>query len=327
VQTPDTLIEVKNLKKYFPAAPGFLTKSSKLMVHAVDDISFNINKGETLGLAGESGCGKSTLGKTCIGLYEPTEGSVYFEKRNIFELKKKQMQKLRPKIQLIFQDPYSSLNPRLTVRTIVGEAISFHGLAKKEEANDLIAKTLEKVGLDPKHMNRYPHEFSGGQRQRIAIARALILNPLFVVADEPTSALDVSIQAAILNLMKDLQEEQKLTYLFISHDMSTVRFISNRVGIMYMGKLVELGPTEEVFLNPQHPYTKALIEAIPVPNPDIEMKPAVIKGDVPTPVNPPPGCRFYKRCQEATLNCRKADPKLIDIGGKHFVSCYKVTND
>jgi len=323
----DTLIEVKNLKKYFPATPGFLTKSSKFMVHAVDDISFVITKGETLGLVGESGCGKSTLGKTCIGLYEPTDGTVYFEKHKIFELKKKQMRELRPKMQLIFQDPYSSLNPRLTIRTIVGEALSYHGLAEKEEVNDLIAKTLEKVGLDPEYVNRYPHEFSGGQRQRIAIARALILNPLFVVADEPTSALDVSIQAAILNLMKDLQKEQKLTYLFISHDMSTVRFISTRVGIMYLGKLVELGPSEELFLNPQHPYTKALLDAIPVPNPDIEMKQTSLKGDAPTPVNPPPGCRFYNRCHDSKPDCRKDDPKLLDIGRKHFVACYKVIDE
>jgi oligopeptide/dipeptide ABC transporter ATP-binding protein len=321
-----TLIEVKNLKKYFPAAPGFLIKSSKFMVHAVDDISFDINEGETLGIAGESGCGKSTLGKTCIALYKPTEGKVYFEKRNIFELKKKQIQKIRPKMQLIFQDPYASLNPRLTVRTIVGEALSFHNLAEKEQITDLISKTLEKVGLDPEHMNRYPHEFSGGQRQRIAIARALILNPQFVVADEPTSALDVSIQASILNLMKDLQKEQKLTYLFISHDLSTVRFISNRVGIMYMGKLVELGPTDDLFINPQHPYTKALLEAIPVPNPEIEIKQTALKGDVPTPVNPPPGCRFYSRCQEAKPDCRKADPKLIEIRKNHYVACFKATN-
>ncbi len=323
----NTLIEIKNLKKYFPAAPGFLIKRSKFMVHAVDDVSFTINEGETMGLAGESGCGKSTLGKTCIGLYEPTDGEVYFEEINIFGLKKQKLRKLRPKMQLIFQDPYSSLNPRLKVRTIVGEAIDFHKLAKNEKVNDLVAETLEKVGLDPEHMNRYPHEFSGGQRQRIAIARALILDPKFVVADEPTSALDVSIQASILNLMKELQEEQKLTYLFISHDLSTIRFISNRVAIMYLGEIVELGLTEDLFRKPQHPYTKTLLEAIPVPDPEIKIKSAMVRGDAPTPVNPPPGCRFYNRCQYAKPACREADPELVDIGGKHFVACFMVASD
>lgn len=321
------VIELKKLRKYFPASPGFLIKQSKYMVHAVDDISFTINEGETLGLVGESGCGKSTLGKTCIGLYEPTGGEVFFEDCNIFKLKKKQMRKLRPKMQLIFQDPYSSLNPRLTVRTIVGEALLFHGLAQKGEETELIAEILDRVGLDPEYMNRYPHEFSGGQRQRIAIARALVLKPKFVVADEPTSALDVSIQASILNLMKDLQEELKLTYLFITHDLSTIRFITDRVAIMYMGKLVELAQTEELFLQPKHPYTKALLQAIPVPNPKIKTKPIILKGDVPTPVNPPPGCRFYKRCPYGKPDCRKSDPELIDIGGKHFVACFKETKN
>ena len=317
---PHVLVEVRNLKKYFPVRGPF--GRSKLMVHAVDDVSFNIEDGETLGLAGESGCGKTTLGRTILRLYEPTSGEAYFEGRNIFELGKEELRKLRREMQIIFQDPYSSLNPRMTVQAIIGEPLNVHGVVEKDEQEDKIIEMLKKVGLEPEHIRRYPHEFSGGQRQRIAIARALILNPKFIVADEPASALDVSVQASILNLMRDLQQEFGLTYLFVTHDLSVIRLMSDRVAIMYLGRIVELAPTDELFASPEHPYTQALLSAIPIPDPNVEMKPIFLKGDIPTPINPPSGCRLHPRCPYCKSMCEETEPELINVGGKHYVTCH-----
>jgi len=316
------LIVVKNLKKYFPIKGGFLKRTIG-QVHAVEDISFTIKKGETLGIVGESGCGKSTTGRTLLKLLEKTDGEVYYKGREIFSLPKNELIKLRTEMQIVFQDPYSSLNPRLTVAQIVGESLVEHGLAKKgKEANDRVSQIIEKCGLAPYHIRRYPHEFSGGQRQRIGIARALALNPEFIVCDEPVSALDVSIQSQVINLLMDLQEDMGLTYLFISHDLSVVKHISDRIGVMYLGNLVELAPKDELYKQPLHPYTQALLSAIPVADPTIKRKRIILKGDIPSPANPPSGCRFHTRCPYVMERCKQEVPEFREIADEHFVSCH-----
>lgn len=324
IRDNDDLIVVKNLKKYFPIKGGFL-KRTVGHVRAVEDISFTIKKGETLGIVGESGCGKSTTGRTLLKLLEKTDGEVYYKGREIFSLPKNELIKLRTEMQIVFQDPYSSLNPRLTVAQIVGEALVEHGLAKKgKEANDRVSEIIEKCGLAPYHIRRYPHEFSGGQRQRIGIARALALNPEFIVCDEPVSALDVSIQSQVINLLMDLQEDMGLTYLFISHDLSVVKHISDRIGVMYLGSMVELAPKDELYSKPLHPYTQALLSAIPIPDPSIRRKRIILKGDIPSPSNPPSGCRFHTRCPYAVERCREEVPAFREVAPEHFVACHIV---
>ncbi|MGI8786642.1 MAG: ABC transporter ATP-binding protein [Pyrinomonadaceae bacterium] len=312
------LVEVRHLVKYFPV------ENSDDVVRAVDDVSFDILTGETLGLVGESGCGKSTVGRCLLRLYEPTSGEVYFENQNIVGLPNKQMQSLRREMQIIFQDPYASLNPRLSVFSIVSEPLKIHGIGNKIEQRERTADLLKKVGLDPNYMSRYPHEFSGGQRQRIGIARALALNPKLIIADEPVSALDVSVQAQVVNLLQDLQSEFGLTYLFISHGLAVVEHISNRVAVMYLGKIVEIADGRDLYDNPLHPYTKALLSAIPVPDPKQKRTRIVLKGDVPTPINPPSGCRFRTRCPLAIEDCAKIIPELREIKPNHFAACIRV---
>lgn len=318
----DILIEIRNLKKYFPQGGGLFSK--KTYVKAVDDVSFYIKKGETFGLVGESGCGKSTTGRTILRLYDVTEGEVLFEGKDISKLSESQLKPFRKKMQMIFQDPYASLNPRMTVADIVGEPIDVHNIASGKERQEMIFNLLNKVGLGKDHASRYPHEFSGGQRQRIGIARALAVNPEFIICDEPISALDVSIQAQVVNMLEDLQKEMGLTYLFIAHDLSMVQHISDRVGVMYLGNLVEVADSDELYSNPTHPYTKALLSAIPVPDPDaIEEKHRVIlEGDVPSPINPPSGCRFRTRCRYAMNKCAESVPQMKDIGNGHMVACH-----
>lgn len=318
------LVVVKNLKKYFPVTGGFL-KRVVGQVHAVEDISFTIRKGETLGIVGESGCGKSTTGRTILRLLEKTDGEVYYDGKEVFGLSKSEMVKLRTKMQIVFQDPYSSLNPRKTVSQICGEALVEHGLAKKgKEVNDIVSETIEKCGLAPYHIRRYPHEFSGGQRQRIGIARALALNPEFIVCDEPVSALDVSIQSQIINLLMDLQQDMGLTYLFISHDLSVVKHISDRIGVMYLGNMFELAGKHDLYESPLHPYTQALLSAIPVPDPTRKRERIVLKGDIPSPSNPPKGCTFHTRCPYAMDVCKEVVPEFIESAPEHFVACHLV---
>lgn len=318
------LIEVKNLKKYFPIKGGFLKRTIG-HVKAVEDISFTIRRGETLGIVGESGCGKSTTGRTILNLLNKTDGEVYYKGKEIFNLPKEELSRLRTEMQIIFQDPYSSLNPRLTVSQIVGEALVQHRLAKKgKDVNNKVSNIIERCGLAPYHIRRYPHEFSGGQRQRIGIARALALNPEFIVCDEPVSALDVSIQSQVINLLMDLQEEMELTYLFISHDLSVVKHISDRIGVMYLGSLVELSPKEELYNSPLHPYTKALLSAIPVPDPTLKKDRIVLKGDIPSPSNPPSGCRFHTRCPYVMKKCKAEIPKFREVDTDHFVACHLI---
>lgn len=318
----DRILEVVDLKKHFKV------KGSKgQVVHAVDGISFFVKKGETFGLVGESGCGKSTAARTIIRIYEPTSGKVYIEGEDISNKPEKHLKKTRQKIQMIFQDPYASLNARMTVRDIIAEPLIAHGFIKRgREANELIYETLSKVGLQKDHASRYPHEFSGGQRQRIGIARALIINPKIVICDEPISALDVSIQAQVVNLLKKFQEEQEFTYLFIAHDLSMVRYVSDRVGVMYLGKLVEVCESEEIYKNPLHPYTKGLLAAIPIPDPALaaQKKESSIEGDIPSPIKPPSGCRFHTRCKYAKEICKVKEPEFKEVGGGHFVSCHIV---
>jgi len=321
------ILEVKDLKKYFPIQRGFFRKTVGY-VKAVDGVSFYIREGETLGLVGESGCGKTTTARVILRAYEPTSGKVLFRTRNgewvnIPDLDREQLRQLRREMQMIFQDPYSSLNPRMTLLQIVGEPLMIHGIAKGKELEERVAELLKVVGLRPEYMRRYPHAFSGGQRQRIGIARALALNPRLIVADEPVSALDVSIRAQILNLLQDLQEQFHLTYLFIAHDLSVIEHISDRVAVMYVGKLVEMAETEELFMNPKHPYTEALLSAVPKPDPRMRKRRIVLPGEVADPSNPPPGCYFHPRCRYARPICREEEPALREIEPGHFVSCHR----
>jgi len=315
------LLEVKDLKKYFPIKGGIFSKTIG-HVQAVDGISFQLFPGETVGLVGESGCGKSTAARAILRLIEPTGGEVLFEGQDILKLGKKPMRSLRREMQIIFQDPYASLNPRMTVASIVGEPLEIHKIAKGRQKEEKVANILEKVGLRPEHMRRYPHEFSGGQRQRIGIARALALNPKLIIGDEPVSALDVSIQAQVINLLEDLQKEFNLTYLIIAHDLSVVEHISNRVAVMYLGKIVEMASDRELYRNPSHPYTEALLSAVPRPDPTIKKQRIILSGDVPSPINPPSGCRFHTRCLYAKADCKVNEPQLQDIGGSHYVACH-----
>ena len=318
--TPD-LMEVRNLKKFFPVKTGVLQRVSA-WVQAVDDVSFSVHEGETLGLVGESGCGKTTIGRTVLRLTEPTAGSVTFEGKDLFRLKGEELKAARRDLQIIFQDPYSSLDPRVQIGDSVMEGLDVHHVGNPKERFQLMIETLKKVGLEEYHARRYPHEFSGGQRQRIGIARALALRPRFIVCDEPVSALDVSIQSQVLNILKDLQAEFKLTYLFIAHNLGVVEHISNRVAVMYLGKMVELADRDELFRNPLHPYTRALMSAIPIPDPTLKREHIILKGDVPSPLHPPSGCRFHPRCPIAVPHCAAEEPAFIEKAPGHSVSCW-----
>ncbi len=322
---PKVLLRVENLVKHFPIMRGIIFMKQVGAVHAVDDISFSIHQGETLGLVGESGCGKSTTGRTILQLHRPTSGSVYFQDQNLATMKGEELRRMRRKMQMIFQDPYASLNPRMTVGEIISEPLSIHSVAKGKDAQAHVERLLEMVGLNPAFSNRYPHEFSGGQRQRIGVARALALEPELIICDEPISALDVSIQAQVVNLLEDLQGELGLTYLFIAHDLSMVRHISDRVAVMYLGIIVELAVNTELYHNPLHPYTKALLSAVPIPDPVAEEKRRriILPGDVPSPTNPPSGCRFRTRCPIAADICKEAKPEFRELSPGHFVACHK----
>ncbi len=320
------LIEVRNLKKYFPVRKGVFSRVVA-QVRAVDDLSFAIAPGETLGLVGESGCGKTTVGRALLRLIEPTSGEVLYNGNNLLALKPAELRRHRRDLQIIFQDPYSSLNPRMTVGAIVSEGLTVHGIGEKSERIERVKETLQQVGLDPGVINRYPHEFSGGQRQRIGLARALILNPKFIVCDEPVSALDVSVQSQVVNLLVDLKAKYNIAYLFISHDLSVVQYISDRVAVMYLGEIVETAKSEELYRNPLHPYTKALLSAVPVPDPDHKRHRIILQGDVPSPLNPPSGCRFHPRCPVAIQGlCDKHAPKAVDYGG-HLAACHVVEKE
>ena len=311
-ETP--LLDVRHLKKHFPIKGGVFSKTIGY-VYAVDDINFTLEKGETLGLVGESGCGKSTTGRTILRLIEPTDGAIYFEGQDITGLDKGAMRALRREMQIIFQDPYASLNPRMTVGSIIGEPLEIHKIARGSEKGERVASLLQKVGLRAEDMRKYPHEFSGGQRQRIGIARALALNPKLIVCDEPVSALDVSIQAQVINLLEDLQAEFGLSYLFIAHNLNVVEHISDRVAVMYLGQIVELASDEELYKNPQHPYTEALLSAVPIPDPTVKKKRIILEGDVPSPINPPRGCHFHTRCMYKEKICEEVEPEFKHIGG------------
>ena len=322
----EVILKVRGLKKHFPIMSGFILQRRVGAVHAVDGLDFDVYKGETLGLVGESGCGKSTTGRTILQLYRPTEGNVIFEGEDLTQVKGERMRAIRRRMQIIFQDPFASLNPRMTVGNIIAEPLRIHNIMSRREQKDYVGNLMEKVGLNPYFVNRYPHEFSGGQRQRIGIARSLALEPTFIVADEPISALDVSIQAQVVNLLEDLQNQLNLTYLFIAHDLSMVRHICDRVAVMYLGKIVELGDTDEVYDNPQHPYTQSLLSAVPVPDPEVELqrKRVILGGDVPSPATPPTGCNFNTRCPvEFGLCHEEPDPVLEEVRPGHFVACHR----
>lgn len=315
------LLKVEGLKKYFPVTSGFFSRVTG-NVKAVDDVSFDVKEGETVGLVGESGCGKTTAGRTVIRLIEPTAGKIYFKDRDIMKLKGAELKDMRRNMQIIFQDPYSSLNPRKTVLEIVGEALEAHGIAKGSENRDIVASLVEKVGLSSRYINRYPHEFSGGQRQRVGVARAIALKPSLIICDEPVSALDVSIQAQVINLLIDLKHEMNLSYIFVAHDLSVVKHISDRIIVMYLGKLVEVAQTEELFSHPKHPYTEALLSAIPQPDPTLHKKRITLTGDVPSPINPPSGCHFHPRCPKRMDICSKEEPPVKECENGHSYRCF-----
>ena len=317
----DIVMEVKDLKKYYPIKAGMFGRVVG-QVRAVDGVSFRIRRGTTMGLVGESGCGKTTVGKTLLRLNDKTSGDVLFKGKELFDLTKHELRKIRPQLQIIFQDPYSSLSPRMPVGEIIGEAVREHKLVPESEFDDYITKIMRACGLQPYHKDRYPHEFSGGQRQRICIARALALNPDFIVCDEPVSALDVSIQAQIINLLEDLQKQYSLTYLFISHDLSVVEHISDTVGVMYLGDMVEYGNKKDIFAKPMHPYTQALFSAIPMPDPTVKMNRIILEGSIPSPANPPKGCKFHTRCRQCMEICKTEVPQRYEAGNDHFVVCH-----
>lgn len=318
---PEYILEVKNLKKYFPLNRNFFGKPQTYL-RAVDNVSFGVKKGQTIGVVGESGCGKTTLGRTILKLYDSDGGKIWFDGKDLTEIKRNKMNDLRVDIQLVFQDPYSSLPPRMTVGSIISEAVKVHNIVPKEEVQFYTLKIMEQCGLQPSYYDRYPHEFSGGQRQRICIARALAVKPKLVICDEPVSALDVSIQAQVINLLKKLQNEMDLTYVFISHDLSVVKYITDQILVMYLGNMMEYGDTDEIFDNPLHPYTKALFSAVPVPNPDAKMERIILSGDIPSPANPPKGCKFHTRCKECMSVCKMLEPKYIEHTKNHFVACH-----
>jgi len=316
----NNLITIQNLVKHFPV-PG----NRKALVHAVDNVSFSIKKGETLGLVGESGCGKSTVAKSVIRMHKPTAGAILYDGTDLASLNERELNPYRKKMQMIFQDPYSSLNPRMTVLKIIAEPLIAQGvISRAKDAREIISEMLNKVGLTAEHCSRYPHEFSGGQRQRISLARALVLEPEFIICDEPISALDVSIQAQVINLLQDFKREQELTYLFIAHDLSVIRYVSDHVGVMYLGKMMELCNSEEIYKSPLHPYTKGLLAAVPVPDTSIarKKKDFAIDGDIPSPISPPAGCRFHTRCRQCMKICRQQEPELKDVGNNHKVACH-----
>ncbi|MGD6901395.1 ABC transporter ATP-binding protein [Bacillus infantis] len=322
----EVLLEVNQLKKYFPITGGLFGKKTG-DVKAVDDVSFYVNKGETLGIVGESGCGKSTTGRMLMRLIEPTEGKVLFEGKELTGLNESEMRKMRKEMQMVFQDPFASLNPRHTVEKILEEPLIVHGMGDKKERKQKVKEMLEVVGLSSWHAKRYPHQFSGGQRQRIGIARALMTRPKLIIADEPVSALDVSIQSQVLNLLEDLQKEFQLTYIFIAHDLGVVRHISDRVGVMYLGRLVEITTAEKLYEKPLHPYTSALLDAVPVPDPDLRKEAELLSGDIPSPANPPKGCAFHTRCRECMEICTVERPQLEEIEEGHFAACHLYTSD
>ncbi len=320
------LLQVKNLKKYFPVNKSFF-KKNQTYLRAVDGVSFNLMRGKTVGIVGESGCGKTTMGRTVLRLYDVTDGEILFEGKDISKLKGEALRKVRPNFQMIFQDPYSSLSPRLPVGEIIGEAVRVHNIVPKSDHKDYVLDVMKKCGLQTHYYERYPHEFSGGQRQRICIAKALAVKPKLVICDEPVSALDVSIQAQVINLFKDLQEQDNLAYVFISHDLSVVEHISDEVGVMYLGSMVEFGSKKDLFDNPMHPYTQALFSAVPVPDPDVKMNRIILEGDIPSPANPPSGCKFHTRCNRCMDVCKEVAPVFKEYGNGHCVACHLYPQD